>query len=54
MAAATMTSRMLTQFIEKTGIPYLAMPMAKGLIPDTHDQSAAAARSFTLGSSGMA
>ena len=35
-------------FVEKTGIPYLAMPMAKGLIPDTHDQSAAAARSFVL------
>ncbi|MDA1009930.1 MAG: thiamine pyrophosphate-binding protein [Chloroflexi bacterium] len=35
-------------FVEQTGIPYLAMPMAKGLIPDTHDQSAAAARSFVL------
>ncbi|MDA1239240.1 MAG: thiamine pyrophosphate-binding protein [Chloroflexi bacterium] len=35
-------------FVEKTGIPYLAMPMAKGLIPDDHDQSAAAARSFVL------
>ena len=35
-------------FVEKTGIPYLAMPMAKGVIPDDHDQSAAAARSFVL------
>ena len=34
--------------IEKTGIPYLPMSMAKGLLPDTHDQSAAAARSFVL------
>ncbi len=34
--------------VEKTGIPYLPMAMAKGLIPDTHEQSAAAARSFVL------
>src|SRR5512142_2781517 len=31
--------------VEKTGIPYLPMAMAKGLLPDTHAQSAAAARS---------
>src|SRR5687767_3514151 len=31
--------------VEKTGIPYLPMSMAKGLLPATHDQSAAAARS---------
>lgn len=35
-------------FVEKTGIPYLAMPMAKGILPDDHDQLAAAARSFVL------
>ncbi len=34
--------------VERTGIPYLPMAMAKGLIPDTHEQSAAAARSFVL------
>lgn len=34
--------------IEKTGIPYLPMSMAKGLLPDTHSQSAAAARSYVL------
>jgi oxalyl-CoA decarboxylase len=34
--------------IEKTGIPYLSMSMAKGLLPDTHEQSASAARSFVL------
>ncbi len=34
--------------IEKTGIPYLPMSMAKGILPDTHEQSAAAARSFVL------
>lgn len=34
--------------VEKTGIPYLPMSMAKGLIPDTHPQSASAARSYVL------
>jgi oxalyl-CoA decarboxylase len=35
-------------FIEQTGIPFLPMSMAKGLLPDNHPQSAAAARSFAL------
>src|SRR3990172_1328799 len=34
--------------VEKTGIPYLPMAMAKGLLPDTHEQSAAATRSYVL------
>ena len=34
--------------VEKTGIPYLPMSMAKGLLPDNHVQSASAARSFVL------
>ncbi|MDB5805522.1 MAG: oxalyl-CoA decarboxylase [Betaproteobacteria bacterium] len=34
--------------VEKSGIPYLPMSMAKGLLPDTHPQSAAAARSYVL------
>ncbi|GAB3479848.1 oxalyl-CoA decarboxylase [Polaromonas eurypsychrophila] len=34
--------------IEKTGIPYLPMSMAKGLLPDTHEQSASATRSHVL------
>ncbi len=34
--------------VEKTGIPYLPMAMAKGLLPDTHEQSASAARSYVL------
>ena len=38
----------IRSFIETTGIPYLPMSMAKGLLPDTHPQSAAAARSFVL------
>lgn len=35
-------------FVEKTGIPYLPMSMAKGILPDTHEQCASAARSFVL------
>ena len=35
-------------FVEKTGIPYLPMSMAKGLLPDTHAQSASACRSYVL------
>jgi oxalyl-CoA decarboxylase len=34
--------------VEKSGIPYLPMSMAKGLLPDTHEQCASAARSFVL------
>src|SRR4029450_5536287 len=34
--------------IEKTGIPYLPMSMAKGLLPGTHAQASSAARSFVL------
>jgi oxalyl-CoA decarboxylase len=34
--------------VERTGIPYLPMSMAKGLLPDTHPQSAGAARSLVL------
>ena len=36
-------------FVESTGIPFLPMSMAKGLLPDNHPQSAAAARSFAIG-----
>jgi oxalyl-CoA decarboxylase len=38
----------IRSFIERTGIPYLPMSMAKGLLPDNHPQSAAAARSLVL------
>ena len=34
--------------VEKSGIPYLPMSMAKGLLPDTHAQSASATRSHVL------
>ncbi|HEX5866761.1 MAG TPA: oxalyl-CoA decarboxylase [Beijerinckiaceae bacterium] len=35
-------------FVEKSGIPFLPMSMAKGILPDTHAQSAGAARSTVL------
>ncbi|HEY5900249.1 MAG TPA: oxalyl-CoA decarboxylase, partial [Burkholderiales bacterium] len=38
----------IRNLIEKTAIPYLPMSMAKGLLPDTHEQCASAARSFVL------
>jgi oxalyl-CoA decarboxylase len=38
----------IRSLIETTGIPFLPMSMAKGLLPDSHPQSAAAARSFVL------
>jgi len=34
--------------VEKSGIPFLPMSMAKGLLPDTHPQNAGAARSTAL------
>ncbi|HEY4636160.1 MAG TPA: oxalyl-CoA decarboxylase, partial [Rhodospirillales bacterium] len=34
--------------VEKSGIPYLPMSMAKGLLPDTHPLSAGPARSLVL------
>jgi oxalyl-CoA decarboxylase len=37
--------------VEKTGVPFLPMSMAKGLLPDTHEQCAGAARSTVLGQS---
>ena len=35
-------------FVEKSGVPFLPMSMAKGLLPDTHPQWAGAARSTVL------
>jgi len=46
--AASRAEAEMRQFVEKTGIPYLAMPMAKGIIPDDHELASAAARSFVL------
>ncbi len=47
-AAYAQADAQVREFVEKTGIPYLPMSMAKGLLPDTHEQSAAAARSYVL------
>ena len=47
-AAYAQADAEIRAFIEKTGIPYLPMSMAKGLLPDNHRQSAAAARSLVL------
>ncbi len=47
-AAYTQADNVIQRFVETTGIPYLPMSMAKGLLPDTHPQSVAAARSLAL------
>ena len=36
------------EFIERTQVPYLATPMGKGVIPDDHTLSVAAARTYAL------
>ncbi|MFO0252744.1 MAG: oxalyl-CoA decarboxylase [Betaproteobacteria bacterium] len=47
-AAYAQADTEIRALIEQTKIPYLPMSMAKGLLPDTHEQSAAAARSYVL------
>lgn len=47
-AAYAQADDTIREFIEKTGIPFLPMSMAKGLLPDDHPQSAAAARGLVL------
>ena len=47
-AAYAQTDDVIREFVEHIGIPFLPMPMAKGLLPDTHPQSVAAARSQAL------
>ncbi|WP_144206429.1 oxalyl-CoA decarboxylase [Mycobacterium tilburgii] len=39
----------IRDFVEASGIPFLPMSMAKGLLPDSHRQSVAAARSLAIG-----
>src|SRR5882672_3876097 len=48
-AAYARADEEIRSFIESTGIPFLPMSMAKGLLPDEHPQSAAAARSYAIG-----
>ena len=47
-AAYAQADDLVRQFVETSGIPYLPMSMAKGLLPDTHTQSAGPARSLVL------
>ena len=47
-AAYAQSDDEIRAFVEKSGMPYLPMSMAKGLLPDTHSQSAAPARSLVL------
>jgi len=47
-AAYAQADEEVRALVEKSGIPYVPMSMAKGLLPDTHPQSASAARSTAL------
>jgi oxalyl-CoA decarboxylase len=47
-AAYAQADDAIRTLVEKSGIPFLQMSMAKGLLPDTHPQSAGAARSHVL------
>ena len=47
-AAYAQADETIRSFVEASGIPYLPMSMAKGLLPDDHPQSAGAARSLAL------
>ncbi|MFG1418034.1 oxalyl-CoA decarboxylase [Xanthobacter sp. V0B-10] len=47
-AAYSRAEDAIRQFVEATGIPFLPMSMGKGVLPDTHPQCAAAARSLVL------
>jgi oxalyl-CoA decarboxylase len=47
-AAYAQADDAIRALVEKSGIPFLPMSMAKGLLPDTHPLSAGAARSTVL------
>jgi oxalyl-CoA decarboxylase len=47
-AAYAQADEEVRTFLESTGLPYLPMSMAKGLLPDDHPQSVASARSLAL------
>jgi oxalyl-CoA decarboxylase len=47
-AAYAQADEEIRALVERTGIPFLPMSMAKGLLPDTHPLSAGAARSTVL------
>jgi len=47
-AAYAQADEAIRALVEKSGVPFLPMSMAKGLLPDTHAQCAGAARSTVL------
>ncbi len=47
-AAYARADGLIRKFVDATGIPFLPMSMAKGLLPDSHPQSAGAARSLAV------
>jgi oxalyl-CoA decarboxylase len=47
-AAYAQADDQIRALVERTGVPFLPMSMAKGLLPDTHPQCAGAARSTVL------
>src|SRR5258705_1851986 len=47
-AAYAQADAAIKTLVEKSGVPFLPMSMAKGLLPDTHPQCAGAARSTVL------
>ncbi|MGB3718502.1 MAG: oxalyl-CoA decarboxylase [Hyphomicrobiaceae bacterium] len=47
-AAYAQADDAIRNLVEKSGIPFLPMSMAKGILPDTHPQCAGAARSLVL------
>lgn len=47
-AAYARADEEVKRFVESLGAPYLAMSMAKGLLPDGHPQSAASARGLAM------
>src|SRR5205814_10232002 len=47
-AAYAQADEEIKTFVEKSGVPFLPMSMAKGLLADTHPQCAGAARSTVL------
>ncbi|MDB5559169.1 MAG: oxalyl-CoA decarboxylase [Enterovirga sp.] len=47
-AAYAQADEAIKNLVETSGVPFLPMSMAKGLLPDTHPQCAGAARSLVL------
>ena len=47
-AAYAQADDTIRSLVEKSGVPFLPMSMAKGILPDTHPQCAGAARSTVL------